>query len=307
MLSLEPEIEGLRPHLGSAADALIARERRAVFSIHPELRLCAWAGAMLIAIAAGMLLKNNLERLGPTVLALLIGAAACACYAWAWWHRGRASLIDDYVVLLGALLLSADVAFIEAQFHLLGPAWHRHFLAVAILHGIAAYAFGSRSVLALSIAALAAWLGIEQGRLASIELEPPEFAARAFATALLILAWRFANRREDFGPVFEHFAANLALAGALALTFHDPTRVVGTAVTLGVASVVIAWGFRTGREWFVLYAVLYAIVAIDALLLEWFGTGELAMLIVFVSLIGAIAILFAIHRRFRDLEGAAQK
>ena len=46
------------------------------------------------------------------------------------WRRraGRTHLADDYVLLLAALLASADIGYIESQFHLLGPVWQRHFL-----------------------------------------------------------------------------------------------------------------------------------------------------------------------------------
>ena len=81
MLSFESEIEQLRPQLGDgAADVLIARERREVVSIYPELRLASWAGVMMLATAAGIVLKNNLDRIGPLALAAMIWAAAVACY-----------------------------------------------------------------------------------------------------------------------------------------------------------------------------------------------------------------------------------
>ena len=74
MLSYEPELEQLRPILGDgAANVLIARERREVFSIYPELRLASWGGVMLLATAAGIVLKNNLDRIGPLALAVLEG------------------------------------------------------------------------------------------------------------------------------------------------------------------------------------------------------------------------------------------
>src|SRR5262249_43665328 len=129
MLSYELELERLRPLLGSTTtDALLARDRREVFSLHPEVRILAWSGALALATAAGWVLKNNLDRIGPLALAMAIGVAAIACYGYAWWHRTRATIVDDFIVLLGALLISADVAFVESQFHLLGDDWRRHFL-----------------------------------------------------------------------------------------------------------------------------------------------------------------------------------
>ena len=53
MLSFENELSQLRATLGDrVTDRLIARERREVFSIYPELRMAGWAGAMLVATAA---------------------------------------------------------------------------------------------------------------------------------------------------------------------------------------------------------------------------------------------------------------
>ncbi|MEA2235683.1 MAG: hypothetical protein QOC81_407 [Thermoanaerobaculia bacterium] len=124
MLSLEPELVRLRD--GGAIDAataapLIAAERRDVVSIYAELRLLVWAGVMIVSIGAGIFISHHLDDIGPLAIAGGIGLAAAACYAWAFWkRRAQAGLIDEYVLLLGALLASADIGYLEHQFHLLG-------------------------------------------------------------------------------------------------------------------------------------------------------------------------------------------
>jgi hypothetical protein len=312
MLSYEPELEQLRPLLGDPnTNTLIARERREVFSLHPELRVLSWGGAMLLATAAGLVLKNNLDRLGPLALAVLMGIAAASCYAFVWWRRARASVVHDYVLLLGALLVSADVAFIESQYHLLGNAWHRHFLILAIVHGVAAYLFGSRLVLSLSIVAVTAWLGVREIPFR----DGTDYALRALGCAVLLLMWRHAHLRfepgsgsgtpparptRDFAPTFEHFAANVAFAGTIALMFEDRTCIAGCLLALVVAAAVIFWGIRTRRETFVLYAFLYAVLAIDVLFAELVNEEALVLFFVILSVIGAIVALFAIHSRVRE-------
>jgi hypothetical protein len=326
MLSLEPEIQRLRPLLGDGlTDALIARERREVFSVHPEVRIAGWGGAVLLATAAGIVLKDHLDRIGPVAIAVGIALAAAICYGWTWWHRDRAGVADDYVLLLGALLLSADVAFLETQFDLFGDAWPRHFLLMALLHGAAAYLYRSRMLLSLSIAALASWIGVEQSRLASGDMSAPELAARAFLCAALLLGWREidghvgsrlrANENEagsdserrkttPFSGVFEHFAAHLALVGGLALVTSSDTRLLGLVATLAVASAAMVWGFRERRESFVLYAFLYAVIAVDIFLVTTLGARRetTALLVVSLSMIFAIVALIAIHSKFREQE-----
>jgi hypothetical protein len=295
----------LRPILGDpATDILIARERGEVFSIYPELRIASWAGVMLLVTAAGIVLKNNLDRIGPLALALLIGLAAAVCYAWVWWRRARASIADDYILLLGALLLSTCAGFVETQFHLLGADWQRHFLFLAIAHGIAAYIFRSRMVLSLSITAFAAWLGIERQPVHIFDADPSALATRAILCAVLLLIWRAIDRRArpstDFSPLFEHFAAALGLSAGLSLCFQNNTRVVGCLWTIVLAAVVIAWGVRTRRESFVLYAFLYGVIAIDVLVIDSIGDQEgLALLFVVFSTIAAIVGLIVIHARMK--------
>lgn len=299
MLNFEHEIAEL-----PAADRLLPLERREVFSIYPELRVMSWGGVMLIVAGVGVLISKNLDRIGPVLLATAIAVAAAGCYAYAAWRRKATahSLVDDFVLLLGALLLSADIGYIESQFHLLDHGWPRHFLIMAVVHGVTAYLFDSRTLLSLSISSLTAWLGVES-RPETIFNASTETAVRMFLCAVVVLTWRFVDSKQrqsrTFEPVFDHFAANLALIGALVLTFDGDTRTVGTLLTLILAAVVIAYGIRTHSESFVLYAYVYAVLAIDIFVLDVLsGTTEILLFIVFSTTV-AIVGLFALHARFR--------
>ncbi len=301
MLSFEPELERLRPRLGDTiTGALIARERREVFSLHPELRICAWGGAMFLATAAGVILFKNFERIGPLALATLIGAAAVACYAFVWFRRARASLVDDYVLLLGALLVSADAAFIELQFHLFGEHPYRQFLVAGAIHGITAYLFRSRMLLSLSIAAVAAWLGVWENEL--WRLDSRELSLRLFGCLCIVAVWRVANRRAEFAPVLEQFGVNFLLLSTTTLMGDDTLRLgVACPLTIFFATAVIVWGFRERRESLVLYGFLYGLIAVDVLLIDPFDSEKFGFAVVVVSIVAAIAGLFAIHARFREL------
>ncbi|HVG22661.1 MAG TPA: DUF2157 domain-containing protein [Thermoanaerobaculia bacterium] len=296
MLSLQTELESLRPILGDArTDALLARDRREIFSVHPELRICAWLGATLLAAAAGLVLKNNLERIGPLALSILIGAAAAGCYVWTWLRRARATIVDDYVLLLGALLVSADVAFIESQFHLFDGAWRRHLFLLAVVHAIGAYAYGSRMLLSLSIVAFAGWIGFDRN------LRPPNLVVPAMITAALLIVWREIDRRwrgDAFSRTFEHFAANIALFGGLTL-FDRDEAVVGM-TTIAIAAVVAWWGVRTRHEPFVLYAMVYAVIAFDAFLIDQLRDAASILLLIVVTSVIAVVALIVVHKRFAE-------
>lgn len=255
---------------------------------------------MLLASAAGVLLKNNLERIGPLALAALIGLAAIACYAFASYHKRRADtdrlpLVDDYVLLLGALLVSADVAFIETQFHLLGDNWATHFLFLAIVHAAGAYAYGSTKLLSLSLGALAAWSGFD------LQKSLPS-ATPAFATAAIVLLWRELHRRvrgnAAFVRVFEHAIAWFAIWGAIGVMRERPSFDVGCAMLLAISVTIVWWGFRTRGEAFVLYGCVFAVVAIDAFAIRHIDDDVTIFLVIVVSMFAGVSALLALHRRF---------
>jgi hypothetical protein len=211
MLDLSAEMERL-----GAPPAALARERREIFSIYPELRALSWGGAVLIAAGAGVLLSKNLDRIGPVVLATAVFIAAAVAYGYAIWRKrtSRTSLVDEYILILGALLLSADLAYIEGQFHLLDHGWPRHLLLLMLVHAAGAYYFGSRTLLSLSLAALAAWMGIEQ-RVEAVFDSTTETAVRAMVTAAMVLLWRAADLRwrkeRTFERVFERGCSSTSL------------------------------------------------------------------------------------------------
>ena len=278
---------------------MIAAVRREIVPVGAELRALAWAGVMMIAGGVGIFISKHLQDIGPMAIATGIAAIAVACYLWVS-LKSRAPL-DDYVVLLGALLISADAAFIEKQWQLFGDEWQRHFLLLAIVHAAAAYWFTSRAVLSLSIAAFAAWLGIEQHH--AFIAGDVELAIRAFVCAGALGVWREADRRirsrGDFSPLFEHFGTNIAFWGALVLAADRDTRWMGLLIALGMAAASVVFGVRRSREPFIIYGVVYGLVAIDIIVLQRLHGATAESLYLTVSTIAAIATLIAIHFRFR--------
>lgn len=306
MFSLTPEIARLRDDgviSPATAAPLIAAENREVVTLYGELRFLMWGGVMVLVTGVGVLVSKHLDEIGPLAIALGIGLASALCYAWATWKRNKtASLVDDYVLLLAALLLSADVGFIEHTWHLLGANWNQHLLFLAIVHAATAYAFDSRLVLSVSLTSLAAYLGVRR----DVDVlfgSSTDTAIRAFICAAVVVIWRLTDSRlrtrRTFTPVFDHFAATLAFWGGLILSLGSrDTRLLGSAITIALAVASARYGFKTRSEMFVIYAWIYGLIAINAAL-DYLVPGELGVFLAMVSSIVAIIGLFIIHARMR--------
>jgi hypothetical protein len=308
MLTLEPELAALRDSGAIDAETAASRiaiERRDIVSIYPELRMLTWAGVMLISWGVGLYVTKHLDDIGPLAIATGIGIASIACYAWAFWKRSRRiSLLDDYVLLLAALLASACTGYVEYHYHLLGESWPRHFLFLAVFHAATAYYFQSRLVLSLSVASLASWLGIERRGIDAIFDSPVATADRAFLCAAIVMAWRVVDRAvrraTTFSSLFDHSAANLAFWGSLILAAHRETRASGCMIGIALAIASMIYGLRAKEAAFIIYGWVYGIIALDIAVCTALKDEGLIFFYLLISTIGAIAGLFITHAKMRS-------
>src|SRR5512135_2688553 len=169
-----------------------------LLSVEAELKVLLYGGVLLVTTGVGLFLKENHDSIGPVAIAALIGAAAATClfYAWrrlppfTWGFAGAGHLGADYVLLLGVLLIGADLGYLEYRLHLLGADWPYHLLLGSAIAFAFAYRFDSRSVLSLALTSFAAWRGVAvslsfAGRAAS---EAPAIRGNAIACGVLFAA-----------------------------------------------------------------------------------------------------------------------
>ena len=287
-----------------AATRAVALERGEVFPVAGEIRLVLYGAVLAITSGLGIVLKDNIDRIGPVSLIVGLALVAAVCYASAIRTRLRGetrSIGGDYVLLLGALLVSADLGYAESQFHWLGPHWSRYLLVLAAIHGTTAYALSSRLVLSVSLASLAGWFGVSAQP--EMLFRPDDALRRTGVSALLcaglILLWREVHRRAggiaEFGEVFAHFAANVAFWGALALTFAPGTRLAGTVALLAIGAVSIGKGLRDREEAFAVYGVVYTAVGLCFVVVQPAADGVLAALLCLGIVTAAAVALWRLH------------
>jgi len=310
--SLEPELRALREE-GLIDDATAGRalalDRGHVFSMYAELRATLYAGVLLVVAGVGIILARNIDRIGPLaiVLAVALIAVACAVPAVRAKAAGRTlPVAGEYLLLLGVLLVSADLAYAERQFTLLGPLWSWHLLLLTAVHAAIAYAFVSPLVLAAALTALAGWFGVggTPGDLLGVSYSQAEFGARALACALVITAWRYADRRarleSRFSDVFDHFATNLAFWGVIAWCLEWPWLAAGLPLLAALSYASVRRGLESGREAFLVYGTVYAAIGTCAAVLPFLHGETLSLGFVLIVVCAAATALWRLRRRLRE-------
>ncbi len=322
----------MNPDVASAVDRLAAAgtvspeqarpfgrvARRELASVHRELRLLLYAGVLTTMAGASLLVKENLERIGPLTIALALGIGAAGCLAWvarhaaafSWAEDRNSHLALDYILLLGVLLLGADLAYVEAQFTPLGSAWPWHLLLMALVMAALALRYDSRVVFSLALTTFAAWRGVSAAVLGQLLLSSRADALRANVIGcgvlftLLGLACVRSGRKPHFEPVALYFGWILILAGLLSGV--DSSTGAGLAyeiLLLVVGSAVAAWALARGRFPLFVLGVLAAYSGVTALAFRSLGTAhDLPLYWFFFTSIAMLFGLLAARRHMQEPE-----
>ncbi len=301
--------------LSSRQAALFIRVARGnLVSIRLEIQVLLYVGVLLLTSGIGLLVVEHHRSIGPVAIAGSIALAAAACLVWvvrrappfSWEEVPSPRVAFDYVLLLGLLLFASDLAYVEAQFTVLGPRCAHHLLVVGAVYLLAAYRWDSRTVLGLALTTLAAWRGVSVS-LISGSLgagDPGELRANAIAFGALYVALATLSVRLERKAHFEEVFGNaglLLLMGALVSGVLDSPSVSGAwlVALLATAGLVMGASLRLGRSLYFAQGVLAAYVGLLRLLFAPFSHAESSVPFFVAALlgVGALTLIFAAHKR----------
>jgi len=315
---MNPDVAAAIPRLVEAgalppavAPRLLRVARGELLSVHGELRALLYLGVLLVTGGVGLLVKENLDRIGPVAIAVLIGLAAAAVLAWvirvappfSWREVPSPNLAFDYMLLLGLLLAAADLAYVEVQFTPLGAAWSWHLLIVALFTGLAAFRFDSRIVFSLALSSFAAWRGVSAARFGLNHWFEGAGAVRWNALvcgalfALLGLILKQTGRKAHFEPAAVTLGWLLILGG-LASGMGETGAWGSWALALLVGGGALAAGaFYVRRFPLFAFGVVAAYAALSRMAMGSVSGFDMGCFWFFITPIPVIAALFLAQRR----------
>jgi hypothetical protein len=288
--------------------------RGELLSVHGELRALLYAGVLLITGGVGLLVEQNLDRIGPLAIAVALGLAAAAALAWivrvappfAWCEVPSPNLSFDYILLLGLLLAAADLAYVEVQLSPLGAHWPWHLLIVSLFAGLAAFRFDSRVVFSLALSTFAAWRGVSAGRLASAAWGSGDAVringlACGILFAVLGLMLDRTQRKAHFEPIAVHLgwllvlgslASGMVADGRAALAWSGALLLVGAGLAPGA--------YRCRRFPLFAYGVVAVYAGLSRLVVDVLDLEVLGCFWFFGTSILVIVGLLVAQRRMKE-------
>ena len=299
-------------------DGVLSREQASVvrpvakgkkLSAYGELRFLLYIGVLLVTAGVGILVRQNLENVGPLTIAIAIGIAAASCLVWveqhappfSWGTVASTHLAFDYVLLLGVLLASADIAYVEAQFTPLGEHWSWHLFWMSLFMTGLALRYDLRVVFSLALSTFAAWRGVSASSLGSDVFWSSGGRTNALVCGVIFIVLGLALDHWKWKPHFEPVAFFVGWFLVLIALFAGAAE--RDAHTFRFALLVTGSGLATyadlrRRFWLFVMGVLAAYVALSLLVVDVLD-GEVAISLWFFTT--SLASLFGLIRAHRAI------
>jgi hypothetical protein len=291
--------------LTSAQAALFGRAARGkLISVRAELRLLHYGGVLAVMAGVGLLVQENLDRIGPVAISIGLWTAAILALVWAWRHAPPFSwgesasehLAFDYILLLGVLLTGAALAYLEVQFTPLGASWRHHLLIVGLFAAAAAVRGDSRLVATVALTTLAAWRGVSASPLERVFWTAGDegaLRANAILTGLAFVALGQAlvwfERKAHFEPVAAYLGWLLILGAILSGIDDGGAESAFRAGLFVIGAGLAALAFRGGRFPLFGMGLVAAYIGLSALVVDnvqgpaigylWFAATGIAVLV----------------------------
>ena len=285
--------------------ALVRKER---FSVFLELNALLYVGVISFVAGLGVDVPAYFTNLGdPLILAvfsLLFAGCLYYCFSraapYSYDEVESPTLVFDYVLYLGCLILSAELAYIEFRFELFRGAWDYYLLMTTAAFALLAYRFDNRFVLSLALASLAGWFGL---KVSTFGFRSPEsMRASALVYGAFVAGVGTALHRQRLKPHFLdaylHIAANVVFAAIVSGLGDRSEGAFYLGALIVLSGVAIVLGVRFNRFVFVAYGAIYGYVGISFKVLEHVrdATAILGYFVVTGTLV--IIALAMLARRF---------
>jgi hypothetical protein len=274
------------------------------FSLFLELNVLLYAGVLSFVAGLGWTVSTWSKQLGDVLVLTVLSAILAACFwycfsrapAWSPAETPAPSPIFDYVLYLGSLVWSLELAYLENRFHVLSGQLDLYLLATAGLYFFLAYRFDNRFVLSLALSSLAGWFGLTISHWSAHQ----DAAYRQYALlyCLLVGVGGILLQRRGLKPHFFgtylNIVANVLFWALLSGVFDQQGYGVWLLGLLVACGACLAWGLARRQFAFVAYAAVYGYVGVSSLfvrevndntaLLGYFVISGVAMLVVLVQI-----------------------
>ena len=196
-----------------------------IFSVYNELQFGLYASILLFTSGTGMLIYNNIDTIGHSIVLVILFALAAASFYFSFknskgFRKEETNFenpVYNYLVLLATILGCTFVGYFQYQYEPFGKYYEVATAFAAFVALGSAYYFDNRSALSIGITGLAATIGITVTPKALLQNNFFDNSALFYygiALAIAIIIWteysEKVNLKKHFNLIFITFALHLS-------------------------------------------------------------------------------------------------
>lgn len=295
-------------------------ESTKLLSLHWELRTILYLGVLLLSSGIGMLVYQHIDTIGhQAILAMMAGVCAWCLY---YVHKHslpyanalvqQASPFFDYLVLLGCLLFSVFVGYVQYQYKPFGAHYGLLVLVPTLLSFYLAYRFDHKGVLSIAISGLASTFGLSltpRQLIDGNDFSDLSVVITALFLGIILAVWAWysdkKNIKQHFSFTYNHFALTILCVATLAALFDQHLKFMSFLILAGICLYFIRYALTRQSYLVLLLSVLYGYIGLTYgvfhLLSEIDPVGDegvllIGMLYIMASAIGVILFFIRLKK-----------
>ncbi|MEP6717125.1 MAG: DUF2157 domain-containing protein [Terriglobia bacterium] len=311
-MEIRERLEQWKAHAVISAEQhtlLAGLARGGPLSVFLELNVLLYAGILIFVAGLGWTVTTWSRQFGDvlvlTVLSVILTASLWYCFSrapeWSPAETPSPSLVFDYVLYLGSLTWTVELAYLETRFHLLSGQWDGYLLTTTGLFFFFAYRFDNRFVLSLALSSLAGWFGL------TVSHWPSHHDARYRLYAVLYslivgLTGAMLQRRRlkaHFFGTYLNIAANVLFLALLSgIVAQTESYAVWLPALLAACGASLLWGLPRRQFSFVAYAAIYGYAGVSLIVVRAMGEAVAVLSYFILTGVCMVALLVGTARRF---------
>lgn len=254
-----------------------------LFSLHNELNFFLYLSVLIFTSGIGILIYQNIDTLGHTVLILLLALLTFICFYFSFkkspdFKKEQTKFenpIMDYLVLTANLLSCSLITYLQFQYNTFGTNYSLATIIPTVVGLFSGYYFDNKNVVSLAITGLAASIGLSvspQSLLQNEFYNTQNLSYSAIALGLFLLCWNYYSNKTalktHFSILFITFALHLLSISCLNNLFGTTYPYI-FGIILGLSTLYfyqISKQIKAVSVFF--FTVLYAFIAFNYIMVQ---------------------------------------
>jgi hypothetical protein len=259
------------------ADDILVFEAQKPVSIFWELRTLLFLGISGLSTGLGILIYQNIDSIGHSILISVIALACLFCFYYAYKHRFKFTwgknlspiVLADFALLGGCVLFLTLEGYLQFQYKIFGSSYGLATFIPAILFIYFAYYFDHVGVLSMGLTALGSWMGLTMSPKNIFETFDFTnhyliYTAIFYGLCLVVVGWfsDFKNKKEHFSFTYYLMGGNLSFVAILTALFSFETKFLFLSLLLIFSGICIFHARQTKSFLLLLMGMIYGYIGL---------------------------------------------